>query len=284
MRKSNVNYGQTVARGKELINAGTPLICFDLETTGLSPVEERILSFSAIKCQYKNGIFEELDRKDIFINPERPISPAVTSINHIDNERVKECPTEDEAIHEIKAFMGDSPFLCGYNSTKFDEAFVKQLYLRTLGEEFKPLLHIDVLMMAREQIKNPSHKLSDIAHLLGVDRGLEFHNSLDDVLATFWIFRMLLKEYNDVEEERPLYSLKVKGANWYEMSHRVKRIYISTYPYSKTYYDIYKGEWVSDTDGFDMDKMIRDVFRLYNVENIKDFVKALSVKKQAARA
>lgn len=284
MRKSNVNYGQTVARGKELIKAGTPLICFDLETTGLSPVEERILSFSAIKCQYKNGIFEELDRKDIFINPERPISPAVTSINHIDNERVKDCPTEDEAIHEIKAFMGDSPFLCGYNSTKFDEAFVKQLYLRTLGEEFKPLLHIDVLMMAREQIKNPSHKLSDIAHLLGVDRGLEFHNSLDDVLATFWIFRMLLKEYNDVEEERPLYSLKVKGANWYEMSHRVKRIYISTYPYSKTYYDIYKGEWVSDTDGFDMDKMIRDVFRLYNVENIKDFVKALSVKKQAARA
>lgn len=284
MRKSIINYGDTVAQAKELIKAGTPLICFDLETTGLSPVEERILSFSAIKCQYKNGLFEEIDRKDIFINPGRPISPAVTSINHIDNDRVKDCPTEDIAIHEIRKFMGDNPFVCGYNSTKFDEAFMKNLYLRTLGEDFKPILHVDVLLMAREQIQTPSHKLSDIAHLLGVDRNLEFHNSLDDVLATFWIFRLLLNEYSDVQETRPMFKLSVKGANWYEMSHRVKRIYISTYPYSKTYYDIYKGEWVSDTDGFDMDKMIRDVFKLYGVENIKDFVKVLSAKKKAARA
>ena len=280
MRKSIVKYGQTIAQGKKLLQAGTPIICFDLETTGLSPVEERILSFSAIKCRIKDGIFEEIGRKDIFINPERPIPPEVTSINHIDDYRVKDCPTEDVAVNEIKEFMGDSPLVCGYNSTRFDEAFMKQLYMRTLGEDFKPLLHIDVLLMAREKIQNPSHKLADIAHLLGVDRNLEFHNSLDDVLATFWIFQMLLKEYGEEEEEKKaLFEVKVKGANWYEMSHRVKRIYISTYPYSKTYYDVYKGEWVSDTDGFDMDKMIRDVFHIYNVSNEKELAKVLAPKK-----
>lgn len=280
MRKSIVKYGQTIAQGKKLLKAGTPIICFDLETTGLSPVEERVLSFSAIKCRLNNGIFEEIGRKDIFINPERPIPAEVTSINHIDNERVKDCPTEDEAIKEIREFLGDSPFVCGYNSTRFDEAFMKQMYLRTLGEDFKPFLHIDVLLMAREKIQNPSHKLSDIAHLLGVDRNLEFHNSLDDVLATFWIFQMLLKEYGDEVEEKTYYEAKVKGANWYEMSHRVRRIYISTYPYSKTYYDVYKGEWVSDTDGFDMDKLIRDVFSMYHVSDEKELIKVISSQKK----
>ena len=276
MRKSTVEC-KKVAEAKKLIKAGEPIICFDLETTGLSPVEERILSFSALKCQYTNGIFVEIDRKDIFINPEREISPAVTSINHIDNERVKDCPTEDEAVHEIKEFMGDSPFVCGYNSTRFDEAFVKQMYLRTLGEEFNPCLHIDVLLMAREKIDNPSHKLSDIANLMGADGNLEFHNSLDDVIATFRIFQMLLKEYDDVEEEKkPLYHLVVNGANLYNPSHRVNRIYIKTHPYSKTYYDVYKREWKSDVDGFDMDQLIEDVYKMYSVDNINSLCKQVA--------
>ena len=280
MRKSNYDLSQDIAQGKALLEAGTPIICFDLETTGLSPVEERILSFSAIKAQYRHGIFVEIDRKNIFINPERQIPAAVTSINHIDNEMVKDCPTEDVAVKEIADFFGTTPFVCGYNSTRFDEAFIKQMYLRTTGEEFKPLLHLDVLQMAREKVDNPSHKLSDIAHVMGVDGNLEFHNSIDDVIATFRIFQMLLREYG-YEERKPLFRLQVKGANWYEMSHRVRRIYISTYPYSKTYYDVYKQEWRSDKENFDMEKLITDVFELYKVSDIKSLVKSVSEQKKA---
>ena len=274
MRKSEIKYGETVKKAKNLIESEVPLIIFDLETTGLNPVEERILSFSALKVVYRNDIFVVLDQKDIFINPEREISPEVTSINHIDNEMVKDCPTEDEAINEIREFFGDSPFVSGYNSTRFDEKFMDQMYLRTLGEHFKPQLHVDVLLMAREKLDNPSHKLSDIADLMGVSGSLEFHNSLDDVIATFRVMKMLLKEY-DEEDKKPLYQLRVKKASLYNPSHIVNRIYINTYPYSKTFFDLYKKEWRSDVD-CDVEFLEKEVLNMYQVPSIQALGKKLA--------
>ena len=282
MRISTTNIGHDISKAKTLLSAGTPIICFDLETTGLSPIEERILSFSAIKCQYRNGIFVEIERKDIFINPEREISAAVTAINHIDNERVKNCPTEDVAVHEIQRFFGETPFLCGYNSTRFDEPFIKNMYMRTTGDDFKPILPIDVMQMAKEKLESKKYNLQTISHLMGADGNIEFHNSLDDVIATFRVFQMLLREYSDIVEEKPVMKFKVNGANLYRVSHKVNRIYISTYPYSKTYYDIYKKEWHSDTDNFDLEALVSDVFALYKVTNEKELEKAVQMQKKQA--
>lgn len=267
MRKSVIKYGETVQKAKNLINQGVPIIVFDLETTGLSSIEDRVLSFSAIKAVKNNNIFVVIDEKNIFINPEREIRPETSSVNHIYNDTVKDCPNEDGVIGEIKEFFGDSPFVCGYNSTKFDEKFMNQMYLRTLGEEFKPQLHVDVIMMAKEKIESKSHKLSDIADLMGVSNGLEFHNSLDDVYATFRVLKMLLEEYEE-EEKKPLYQLRVKKASLYRPSHKVNRIYIATYPYSKTFFDLYKKEWQSDMD-CDIDFLEHEVLDMYQVPNIQ---------------
>ncbi|MBQ2132076.1 MAG: 3'-5' exonuclease, partial [Prevotella sp.] len=66
------------------LNLTKPLIVFDLETTGLDLVKDRIIQISYIKV-YPNG---EEDRKNIFINPEREIPAEVVALTGISNEDI----------------------------------------------------------------------------------------------------------------------------------------------------------------------------------------------------
>ena len=274
-RKSIYRCSEDVEQAVKYLKAGMPIIIFDLETTGLSVVEDRILSFSAVKCFYKNGLFTTKGTMNIFINPERPIPEAASSVNHITDERVKDCPTEDQIIDEIIDFVGDSPMICGFNNKKFDTPMLKNTYLRTRGIELEPVLELDVLEMSREKLELPHYHLSDVAHIMGVDGDIEFHNSLDDVLATFRIFQMLLTEYHK-EEERPLIALRVKEARyWKGHSHYQNRLYISTYPYSKTYYDVYRKEWKSDINDADLGLLEKELFRMYEVSDINQLIKKI---------
>ena len=166
------------------------------------------------------------------------------------------------------------------NSKNYDGPMLSNTYLRTRGIEFTPKVHLDVLEMAREKLEAPRYNLETIANVMGVDGDIEFHNSLDDVKATFRVFKMLLKEYGDGNkktEEKivPLIPLRVKEAKyWAGYSHYQERIYVQTYPYSKTYYDIYRKEWRSDLDA-DLRLLERDLFAMYHCENIADLINAV---------
>ena len=71
------------------LNLTKPLIVFDLETTGLDMVKDRIIQISYIKV---NPDGTEV-RKNQFINPEKPIPEEVVELTGISNEDVKEAPT-----------------------------------------------------------------------------------------------------------------------------------------------------------------------------------------------
>ena len=58
------------------LNLTKPLIVFDLETTGLDLATDRIIQISYIKVN-PNG-YEE--RKNIFVNPEKPIPVSYTHL------------------------------------------------------------------------------------------------------------------------------------------------------------------------------------------------------------
>lgn len=282
MEKSIKSVAKDVDEVQALLKAGTPIIIFDLETTGFNPVAERIISFSAVKVQY-DGDWKFLDRKNIFINPGFHIPESATAVNHIDDECVKDCPSEKEVINEIKDFFGEAPLVAGYNSTSFDEKFMKNLYKRNLGEDFKYLKHIDVLEMAREIFPTVPHNLEKMATMLGCNMDIEFHNSMDDVLATFRVFCLLLREYETKKEiEANCHSYKVNvidARHWYK-NHKLNRIYISTMPYSKTYFDLFNKAWVSDIE-CDIPDLEKKVFGLYKVSSVKELLKAISPKATA---
>ena len=275
MRESVINVSEDVLKANELILAGTPLICFDLETTGTSALTDRTLSISAIKTSFVNGLPEEVGRLDLLINPGFHIPEEASNVNHILDEDVVGKPSEEELLPVIKTFFGERPFICGYNSKRFDLAFVKALYARG-GEEFNPLIHIDVMEMAKEMLDLKSYKLQNVAHELGVDRGITFHTSIDDCLATFRSFMILLKDYtNPTAKAARLPKARVIGAKfWAGYSHTTERIYVMTEPYSKSYYDIYRKEWKSDNE-FDMKALREDALSYCNVETEAQMVKAL---------
>ena len=66
------------------LNLTKPLVIFDLETTGLDLVKDRIIQISYIKVS-PNG---DEERGDELVNPERPIEPIITQLTGISNEDV----------------------------------------------------------------------------------------------------------------------------------------------------------------------------------------------------
>lgn len=107
------------------LNITKPLIVFDLETTGLDLVKDRIIQMSYIKV-YPNGTEE---RKNFFVNPGKPIPEEVIALTGITNEDVKNAPSfKQMAANLEKEFTGCD--FAGYNSNHFDVPMLAEEFLR----------------------------------------------------------------------------------------------------------------------------------------------------------
>ena len=107
------------------LNLKNPLIFFDLETTGIDIVKDRIVELSYVKVM-PNG---EETVKTYRINPEMPIPPESTAIHGITDEDVKDCPTF-KAIAKTLAAQIEGCDLAGYNSNRFDIPLLAEEFLR----------------------------------------------------------------------------------------------------------------------------------------------------------
>ena len=72
-------------------------VVFDAETTGLSPSKDKLIEIGAVKiCKGKI-----IDRFNELINPNISISSKITSITHITNEMVRDCPSDDIIVKKF---------------------------------------------------------------------------------------------------------------------------------------------------------------------------------------
>ena len=71
------------------LNLKRPLVFFDLETTGLSITEDRIVEIALVKVNVNNTVEE----KTWLINPEMHIPEEVSAIHKITDDMVKDKPT-----------------------------------------------------------------------------------------------------------------------------------------------------------------------------------------------
>lgn len=99
-------------------------VSFDLETTGLSVMDDDITEFGAVK--YKNG--QEIDRIQSLIKPNKRISEKITKLTHITNEDVKNAPTIQEFLPKILDFFQDD-VIVAHNAT-FDVGFLNEILKR----------------------------------------------------------------------------------------------------------------------------------------------------------
>ena len=107
------------------LNLTKPLVIFDLETTGLDLVKDRIIQISYIKV-YPDGREE---RGNELVNPEKPIEPIITQLTGISEEDVKNKPT----FKQLGATLAEKFTGCdfaGFNSNHFDIPLLAEEFLR----------------------------------------------------------------------------------------------------------------------------------------------------------
>ena len=157
-------------------------IIFDLETTGLSAATERIIEIGAVKVE--NGEISE--SFDLFVDPEKAITPEITRLTSITNEMVVGAPKEADALEQFFRFCDGCDILVAHNAD-FDMGFLRAA-IRRCGREEDPV-QIDTLVMARAMYPElKKHKLDTIAERLGVTQ--KHHHRADDdarVLAEIFL-------------------------------------------------------------------------------------------------
>ena len=107
------------------LNLTKPLIVFDLETTGLDIVNDRIFQLSYIKV-YPDG---KEERENIYFNPQKPIPQEVIELTGTTNEDVADKPTFKDLSKELEEKFSGCDF-AGYNSNHFDVPMLSEEFYR----------------------------------------------------------------------------------------------------------------------------------------------------------
>lgn len=171
-----------------------PVVFFDLETTGLNLLTDRIVQISYIKVM-PNG--EEIER-NYLVNPERPIPPETTEIHHITDEMVADQPTFKELAKKIaQEWQGCD--LAGFNSTRFDiPLLIEEMYRANVDFDIEKRRLIDVMNIYH---KKERRNLA-AAYKFYCGKELEGAHSADaDTRATYEVLKAQLDHYDDLEND-----------------------------------------------------------------------------------
>ena len=175
------------------------ILCFDVETTGLSREEDEILQLSIVDGTGKT-VFNE------YIKPTRHESwDGAEAIHGISPSDVVDKPTIEEYRDTLNDIFKDVQLLVGYNNIYFDNAFLKEIGIQ-IPEDAKMY---DVMLKfapiygewneMRQDYK--WQKLAKCAEYYGFHGDGQFHDSLEDVRATLYCFNSMISEGQVKEKE-----------------------------------------------------------------------------------
>ncbi len=176
------------------LNLKKPLVFFDLETTGISIVKDRIVEISMLKI-LPNG---DQESKTMKVNPTIPISAEAESIHGISNEDVKNAPTFPEVAKIVLQFI-EGCDLAGFNSNRFDLPLLAEELIRAeVDYDLKKQNFIDVQVIFHKMEK----RTLSAAYQFYCKKELKnAHSAEADAIATYEILKAQIDHYENLEND-----------------------------------------------------------------------------------
>ena len=177
------------------LNLNKPLVVFDLETTGLDIVKDRIIQLSFIKV-FPNG---KEERGNYMINPECHILPIITQLTGISDEDVKDKPTFKQLAKTLEEKFTGCDF-AGFNSNYFDIPLLAEEFLRAgIDFDFSKCRLIDACTIFKKMERRNLASAYKFYCGRKVEDDFEAHRADQDTEATY---RVLMGELDHYTEEK----------------------------------------------------------------------------------
>ena len=174
----------TDSRGQSL---DSTFVVFDIETTGFSAVNDRIIEIGAVKVE--NGVITE--KFSEFVNPERPIPFEIEKLTSINDRMVEDAPNISAILPKFMDFCRGSVLVA--HNADFDTGFIRH-NCEVLGLPYD-YTYVDTLGIARsflEGLKN--YKLDTVVEAMGCTLA-NHHRAVDDAGATADVFVRFLERF-----------------------------------------------------------------------------------------
>ncbi|MGN1192180.1 MAG: PolC-type DNA polymerase III [Dorea sp.] len=164
-------------------------VVFDLETTGFSPIKDKIIEIGAVKVEHG----EITEKFSTFVNPKIPIPFQITQLTSITDQMVMDAPDIENVLPQFLEFIGDAALVA--HNASFDVSFIEQ---NCRYQDIQPdFTSVDTVALARILLPTLSKfKLNVVANALHIS--LEnHHRAVDDAGATAEIFVKFVEMLKD---------------------------------------------------------------------------------------
>lgn len=181
------------------LNLTRPLIVFDLETTGLDFIRDRIIQISYIKVS-PDGTEE---RENLFVNPEKPIPHEVVELTGITNDDVKDAPTFKVLAPQLSEKFKGCDF-AGYNSNHFDIPMLAEEFLRAgIDFDFSKVRLIDAQTIFHKMERRNLAAAYKFYCGRKMEEDFTAHRADEDTEATYRVLMGELDKYAPGVQEEP---------------------------------------------------------------------------------
>ena len=179
------------------LNLKKPLVVFDLETTGLDIVNDRIIQLSFIKV-YPDG---KEERGDHLINPGKHIPEMITELTGIDDEKVKDAPSFKQISTTLAETFKGCDF-AGFNSNRIDVPMLAEEFLRAgIDFDFSKCRLIDAQAIFHKMERRNLAAAYKFYCGRKMEEDFEAHRADQDTEATYRVLMGELDMYSKEQQE-----------------------------------------------------------------------------------